>query len=129
MRMQFMRRSTFFGNLVVAILTGAVLVSVAFNALARIDEPPHGHAEPQYLVYGGHSFDREPSAFSNKRRSLALSLMALSEKEGEPRHRSPPESGILVRLPPSARNVSVADRGRYVVVAGGRCFSPEHCGE
>jgi hypothetical protein len=86
--MRFTRRAVLFGNLVVAILSGAILVSVAFNALARIEESSHRHAEPQYLAYGGHNFDREPSAFSNKRRSLALSLMAYSEKEGELRQRS-----------------------------------------
>jgi hypothetical protein len=120
MRMQFMRRAAFFfGNLGVAILSGAILVFLAFNAFARIDKSAHRHAEPQYLIYGGHNFDREPSTFSNKQRSLAFSLRAFSEKEGELRQRSSLRGGFSRALTASSpKNVSAADRGRYGVFAG-----------
>jgi hypothetical protein len=58
MRMQFMRRAAFFGNLIVAVLSGAMLMSVALNAFAQIGEPAHGYAQRQYLAYGGQALFR-----------------------------------------------------------------------
>jgi hypothetical protein len=130
MRMQFMRRAPFFGNLIVAVLSGAMLMSVALNAFAQIGEPAHGHAQRQYLAYGGHNFDREPSAISNTRRTLALSLMPLSEKEGKRRQPYSPRADLLWAVTPSsAKNTYGTDSGRYGAFTRDTCYSPEHCGE
>ena len=64
----------------IPLLTGAILVAIAIGALARTSGVSDGHAQRQFLAYGGHDFDRSTDIVQSKQHVVPAAFIMSSAK-------------------------------------------------
>jgi hypothetical protein len=114
------------GKMKIPVLTGAILVAIAIGALAQTSGVSDGHAQRQFLAYGGHDFDRSTDTLQSKQHAVPAAFVISSAKRLERRQQlqlRSAQAGLFGAAKLSSTNGSCG-HGRYRDSTTAKCHGP-----
>jgi len=112
------------GKMKIPLLTGAILVAIAIGALARTSGVSDGHAQRQFLAYGGHDFDRSTDIVQSKQHVVpAAFIMSSAKKRRQQLQLRSAQAGLFGAAKLLSTNGSCG-HGRYRDSTTAKCHGP-----
>jgi hypothetical protein len=123
-RSQCAKVSTVLEKMKIPLLTAAILVATAIGALARTGGVSDGHAQQQFLAYGGHDFDRPTDALQSKQHAVPAAFIMSSAKRLERRQQLQLRSAQAGLFGAAKPTNGPCGHGRYRDSTTAKCHGP-----